>query len=110
MIFDDCDVVVVPFPFTDRAAAKRRPALVVSKNAFNAGHGHVVLAMITSAANSGWPSDIPIQDKNSAGLRADSIVRFKLFTLDRDLVLRRIGSLIGRDRDAVGAAFGEWIM
>ena len=110
MTFDACDVVVVPFPFTDRAAAKRRPALVVSKSAFNAGHGVVVLAMITSAANSGWPSDIPILDKVSAGLSADSIVRFKLFTLDRELVLRRIGSLIGADRDAVRTAFGEWIM
>jgi mRNA interferase MazF len=108
--FESCDVVVVPFPFTERAAAQRRPALVISKSAFNACHGHVVLAMITSAANSGWPSDIPILDKGSAGLRADSIIRFKLFTLDRDLVLRRIGSLAGRDRDAVGAAFGEWIM
>lgn len=110
MTFDACDVVVVPFPFTDRAAARRRPALVVSKGPFNAAHGVVVLAMITSAANSGWPSDIPILDRDQAGLRADSIVRFKLFTLDGKLVLRRIGSLIGPDRDAVRAAFGEWIM
>jgi hypothetical protein len=30
------DVVIVPFPFTDRQAAKRRPALVVSdENEFN---------------------------------------------------------------------------
>ena len=29
MIFKAFDVVVVPFPFTDRDAAKRRPAMVI---------------------------------------------------------------------------------
>ena len=50
------DVVVVPFPFTDRAAVKRRSALVVSGAAFNDSHARVVLAMITSAVHAGWPS------------------------------------------------------
>ena len=36
--FEAYDVVVVPFPFSDRAASKRRPALVLSdRAAFNAG-------------------------------------------------------------------------
>ena len=29
------DVVVVPFPFTDRTAGKRRPAIVLSTQSFN---------------------------------------------------------------------------
>jgi hypothetical protein len=29
--------VVVPFPFVDRAVARRRPAPAVSRDAFNAG-------------------------------------------------------------------------
>ncbi len=38
MTYDTFDVVVVPFPFTDRSAAKRRPALVVSRHeSFSAG-------------------------------------------------------------------------
>ena len=35
MICDAWDVVTVPFPFTDRAGLKRRPALVVSVETFN---------------------------------------------------------------------------
>jgi len=49
------DVVVVPFPFTDSAAAKRRPALVLSDEAiFNTPAGHSVMAMVTSAGNASY--------------------------------------------------------
>jgi mRNA-degrading endonuclease toxin of MazEF toxin-antitoxin module len=95
------DVVVVPFPFTDRRASKRRPALVLSAGRFNAESGHTVLAMITSADNPPWPMDIPI-DAASAGLRAPSKVRMKLFTLDNRLILRSTGRLSEQDQRAAG--------
>ena len=103
--FEAFDVVVVPFPFTDRAATKRRPALVLSdRAAFNAGIGHAVLAMITSASHSDWPLDVPIADLHAAGLTSASVVRMKLFTLDERLILRKAGSLAAVDRKAVVAA------
>ena len=103
--FEAFDVVVVPFPFTDRAATKRRPALVLSdRSAFNAGIGHVVLAMITSASHSDWPLDLPLADLRAAGLASASVVRMKLFTLDERLILRKAGSLAAADRKAVAAA------
>lgn len=47
MSYDHYAVVRVPFPFTDKTASKRRPALVISdEQAFNAPSGHLVLAMI----------------------------------------------------------------
>src|SRR3712207_3275011 len=76
----DCwDVVVVPFPFTDKAGTKRRPALVLSSRAFNE-HGHTVLAMITTKFHFPWPGDTSITDLVTAGLRSPCIVRLKLFT------------------------------
>jgi mRNA interferase MazF len=87
--FDAYDVVVVPFPFTDRSSSKRRPALVVSRaDTFNQKIGQSVLAMITSASHSDWPLDTPITDLDTAGLPAPSVVRLKLFTLDHRLVIR----------------------
>lgn len=91
-------VVRVPFPFTDRAASKNRPALVLSDAAaFNTPAGHVVLAMITSAANAPWPLDCAIADLASAGLPAPSVVRCKLFTLDARLIRGRLGQLAAAD-------------
>ena len=101
MIYEAFDVVVVPFPFTDRATTKRRPALVLS---FNRPVGQAVMAMITSARNSDWPLDVEIEDLDAAGLPAPSIVRMKLFTLDEKLVLRKAGALAGADRGRVSSA------
>ena len=95
-------VVVVPFPFTDRLAAKRRPALVLSlPGALGVDAGHSVLAMITSAANPPWPHDVPIGDLGAAGLGAASVVRMKLFTLDDRLIIRQAGRLAPADQAAV---------
>lgn len=98
--FDPLDLVVVPFPFTDRRTAKRRPALIVSSAAFNAGHHQSILAMITSARTQ-WQSDVAIQDWRQAGLNVPCKVRLKLFTLDDGMIVSKIGALTERDRRAV---------
>ncbi len=92
------DVVVVPFPFSDRDATKRRPALVCSAAAFNDSSHHLVLAMITTASHKKWPGDVAIRDLTATGLPVPSIVRWKLFTLDASLVVRSAGALSARDR------------
>jgi mRNA interferase MazF len=97
------DVVVVPFPFTDRRTSKRRPALALSSEQFSVQSGHTVLAMITSAKNPPWPMDVAI-DATHAGLQAPSKVRMKLFTLDNRLILRKVGSLSPADRPVIAAA------
>lgn len=68
MTFDRFDVVIVPFPFTDRAQQKRRPALVLSDVGFNKQSGHSVMAMITSVGNTPWPLDAKISNLKAARL------------------------------------------
>ena len=103
--YERFDVVKVPFPFTDKAQAKKRPALILSANApFNALAGHSELAMITSAKNSAWPLDVDVTNLTAAGLPAPSVVRMKLFTLDHRLVLGKIGRLAASDEAAVTRA------
>ncbi len=47
MSFERFTVVRVPFPFTDRNAAKNRPALVLSDAAaFNTPSGHSVTVVV----------------------------------------------------------------
>jgi mRNA interferase MazF len=95
------DVVVVPFPFTDRTATKKRPALVLSSEPFNSGIGHSVMAMITTASHSVWPLDVDIANLGDAGLKAPSIIRMKLFTIDHQLIQKLIGHLSLHDQKSV---------
>ena len=103
MISEAWDVVVVPFPFSERPGAKRRPALVLSKPGFNKA-GHSVLAMITTRARRPWPADVEIAHLAQAGLHVPCIVRLKMFTLDNRLLIKRIGSLSAADRREVTSA------
>lgn len=102
-IYEPFDVVVVPYPFTDRHAPRRRPALVVSSPAFSERHGGEILAIITTVKDQEWSSDVSVRDWRGAGLPSPCKVRARFFTLDRDMILRRIGSLSAADRRAVGS-------
>jgi mRNA interferase MazF len=101
VICDFGDVVVVPFPFVDLAAEKRRPSLILSHQVFNDLQGHSIFAMITTATRSKWPSDVAIEDLKKAGLNRPCVIRWKLFTLPNEFILRRAGSLASRDRDNI---------
>jgi mRNA interferase MazF len=91
--FDPFDVVIVPFPYSDRLAEKRRPAVVVSNRKLQA-LGVIWVAMITSADNASWSGDVPIADLKRAGLPAPSVVRpAKMACIDPIRVLGRAGRL-----------------
>jgi mRNA interferase MazF len=106
MISAQWDVVRVPFPFTDRAALKKRPALVVSARTFNIGAAHTIMAMITKRDHSAWPQDYDIEDWEKAGLKFPSWVRMKIFTLENSLIIDTLGRFQAADIAGVKAAAG----
>lgn len=92
-LFKKWDIVLVPFPFTDLSSAKRRPALVVSPNLYNAGRD-IVIAYLTSQINTSPRfRDYKLQKWKEAGLPKISMVRMKFATLDQNIVVRKLGAL-----------------
>jgi mRNA interferase MazF len=85
------DVVVLPFPFSDLSATKKRPALVVA----NLAGDDLILCQITSEPRVDDYS-IVLTDKDfySGSLHLSSIIRpNRLFTADISLILYNIGAL-----------------
>lgn len=101
MTYKPYSIVTVPFPFTDSAKNKTRPAVVLSSEAHQEQTEHVTLLMITSAKHSQWSSDHPINTLKTTGLSAPSVVRQKIFTIDTRLIFKTIGHLAHDDQKAI---------
>jgi mRNA interferase MazF len=103
------EVVVVPFPYSDRFAEKRRPTLVVSTARLNQT-GFVWLVMITSAKQARLPEDLPIQKLSPTGLSAPSLVRpVKIACVEPSRILRSIGRLDPKETSLVLSKLHEFI-
>jgi mRNA interferase MazF len=83
------DVVVVPFPFSDLSAAKKRPALVVAPLDGN----DVILCQITSQSISdNYSVTLGTADFSGGGLKHPSNIRpNRLFTADSAIVNYQAG-------------------
>jgi mRNA interferase MazF len=96
--FAPFDVVVVPFPYSDRLAEKRRPAVVVSAATLGEELDRLWVAMITTDRGRRMIGDAAITDLTLAGLPAESLVRAsKIATIEVDRVVRRAGRLSDLD-------------
>jgi mRNA interferase MazF len=107
VICDLGDVVTVPFPFVEVAALKRRPAVVLSNRAFNEDNRHSICAMITAGSRSRWARDVSIGAWAKAGLSRPCVIRWKIFTLPNENILKRLGTLAVDDRRAAQTAAAE---
>ena len=88
------DVVLVPFPFTDQTTNKKRPAVVISSDVYNAEYPDRILMGITSQVSSSPKvGDIVITDWDSAGLLKASMIKPVITTIEKQLSLKKLGRL-----------------
>ena len=99
------DLVLVPFPFTDQTATKKRPAVVVSSDGYNNARPDVILMAVTGHL-SGYPriGEVVVSDWKSAGLLKASTIKPILTTIERTLVIRFLGQLGQQDLSALKGA------
>jgi mRNA interferase MazF len=99
------DIVLVPFPFTDLSSSKRRPALVISPDAFNDQMQDLVVAAITSQLAADHAITIEESDCVDGALPKTSAVKLaKVFTIHSTLVIKKICML---QEEKLHAVLGE---
>jgi len=102
------DVVLVPFPFTDLTTSKKRPALVISPDDYNDGPD-VIIAFITSRLLTPQrPGDHRIEDWRESGLPKPSLLRMKLATVARGIVIRKLGRFTASEQDRAQAVLSSF--
>ena len=91
------DVILVPFPFTDFATSKRRPALVISNQHYHRLYNDLIIVAITSqhpyvlAENEYLLSS---KDQKSAGLpKLSKIKTGKIISIDKQIVIKKLGKI-----------------
>ncbi|HLA77179.1 MAG TPA: type II toxin-antitoxin system PemK/MazF family toxin [Vicinamibacteria bacterium] len=86
------DGVLVPFPFSDQTGLKRRPAVIVSSAEYQARRRDLVIMAITS--QTGFRpafGEFTITEWKKAGLITPSAVKPVLTTVEKRLVLNKLG-------------------
>jgi mRNA interferase MazF len=104
--FDFGDVVLVPFPFTDQSTTKRRPAVVVSSNAYNAARPDVLVMAVTSRVRAEAFSEVGVHRWREAGLLKPSVLKPLIATIEKRAIRRRLGRLHKDDLNALSKLLG----
>jgi mRNA interferase MazF len=103
-------IILVPFPFTDQSASKRRPAVVVSKRAYNTAKPDVVVMAVTSQLRvSSALGEVWVSQWQTAGLVKPSAIKPVFATIEQRLIIRQLGTLHTSDQATLRNAITETI-
>jgi mRNA interferase MazF len=105
MPYEFGDVVLVRFPFTNQAAFKQRPAVVVSSRAYNSTRPDAIIMAITSQLHStvGF-GEVLIHQWQAANLLKPSAIKPVFATVEQNLILKQLGTLEATDQSALRQA------
>ncbi len=87
------EIVLIPIPFTNLASQKKRPAVIISSDSYNAAHEDIVVVALTSNIE---PRDFSVgltsDDLETGILKAPSMIRVdKIYTLNKAIVIKVFG-------------------
>ncbi|HHT9105952.1 MAG TPA: type II toxin-antitoxin system PemK/MazF family toxin [Candidatus Wujingus californicus] len=92
------DIVLVPFPFSDQTATKKRPAVIISSDRYNNTSSDIVIMAITSKTDKNLTTgECLINNWQDAGLLKPSVIKPAISTIEQTLVLKKLGQLSQKD-------------
>lgn len=102
------DIVLVPFPFTDQSTTKRRPAVVISSQAYHRQRPDLIIMAVTSQPLTPEAvGEVAVQDWRGAGLLKPSVLKPVLTTMDQTLILKKLGQLTTPDQARLRHALAQ---
>ena len=96
------DIVLVPFPFTDQSATKKRPAVVISSAAYHQQRPDLLIMAVTSQVRPTQTiGEVTVTEWQSAGLLKPSAIKPVITTIEQTLVAKKLGHLKPQDQEAL---------
>lgn len=115
MLYENGDIVLTSFPFTNLESTKKRPVLILSNIPFASKMNFILVAMITSnIEQTKIMGDILINDWQECGLLHPSLLRLsKLCTIESNIIVKKLGNLPTYNKKKVESElkhiFSAWI-
>ncbi|MBU1133915.1 MAG: type II toxin-antitoxin system PemK/MazF family toxin [Candidatus Omnitrophica bacterium] len=95
--FNQGDIILIPFPFTDFSTLKQRPAVIISSANFNNSHNDVIAMAITSQIPKVISNEEYLLNKEEiemANLPKLSLVKVgKIITINKAIIHKKLGNL-----------------
>ncbi len=102
------EIILVPFPFSNQSAIKKRPAVIVSSNKYNKLSSDVIIMAITSQIQHIYDiGERRLKDWQTAGLLKPSAIKSAISTLEQKLIIKKLGSLSSDDLKAMNNGLKE---
>ena len=99
--YEQGEVVLVRFVFTDETGAKRRPAVIVSTGDYHRNRREAIIAAITSNVDRLLVGDHLIAGWQEAGLLFPSVATGIIRTIRQAMIERRLGVMPPADMQAI---------
>jgi len=93
IVFNQGDILIVPFPFSDLTSVRQRPVLVLSKKEYNEKCEDIVTCGITSnLKDSKYSVLIDNPDLIEGNIPVKSRIKTdRLFTLEQSIIIKKMG-------------------
>jgi len=90
-MYNQREIVLVPFPYSNLSSSKRRPVIIISNNYYNKNYPDILIAVITSNLyRDDYSVNLNNDDLELGMLPEQSIIKcHKLFTIEQSQVLKR---------------------
>jgi mRNA interferase MazF len=96
--YNFADILLVPYPFTNQTSTKKRPTVVISSNTYNQQKPDLIIMAITSQISPSLSlGESQIIDFSGAGLLKPSVIKPVITTIEKSLVIRKLGQLQEND-------------
>lgn len=107
-MFDQKDVVLVPFPYSDLTGAKQRPALIVSNQTLNKTEDRICCLITSNNPRQGVP--INAGDFKKGGLPFRSWVKpNRVFTVSQTVIRKKLCTVSDAFHDQIVAQINIYL-
>ena len=108
IMYNQQDIVLIPFPYSDLTGSKKRPALIISNEKLNKSDDRIC-CLITSNIR---PEDIEIKAVNFSEGKLpfkSSVRHFRIFTINKKIIIKKLAAINTNFHNKIIKEINEYI-